>query len=78
MYTTTFDGLHPSPTQVQPRNAVAGFVRSRPLTAFLVWFFTVGQALVFAPIVARSYGVELPPQVFVVASTLIGGLLPAA
>jgi hypothetical protein len=32
---------------------------------------------VFAPIVARSHGVELRPQVFVVAGTLIGRLLPA-
>jgi uncharacterized protein len=47
------------------------------VTAFLVWFFTVGQALVFAPTVARGYGVELPAQVLVVASTLIGLLLPA-
>jgi hypothetical protein len=46
------------------------------LTAFLAWFFTVGQALVFAPVVARHYGVDLPLQVFVV-STLIGLLLPA-
>ena len=78
MYTTTYDRSHPSPTPGRPGgSAVAGFVRRRPLTAFLAWFFTVGQALVFAPIVARGYGVDLPPQVFVVVSTLIGLLLPA-
>jgi membrane protease YdiL (CAAX protease family) len=54
-----------------------GFMRRRPLTAFLAWFFTVGQALVFAPIVARAHGVELHLQLFVIAGTLIGLLLPA-
>ncbi|GAB3309672.1 type II CAAX endopeptidase family protein [Geodermatophilus aquaeductus] len=78
MNTTTYDRSHPSPAPAGlGGNAVARFVRRRPLTAFLVWFFTVGQALVFAPLVARGHGVELPAQVFVVASTLIGLLLPA-
>jgi uncharacterized protein len=77
MNSTKFDRSRPTRTPDQPRNTVAGFVRRRPLTAFLVWFFTVGQALVFTPIVARNYGVQLPPQVFVVASTLVGLLLPA-
>lgn len=78
MYTTSLDRAQRNPTPARlGGNAVARFVRRRPLTAFLAWFFTVGQALVFAPIVARGYGVELPPQVFVVASTLIGLLLPA-
>jgi len=78
MDTTTYDRSHPSPPPGQPGGTgVAGFVRRRPMTAFLAWFFTVGQAMVFAPIVARGYSVELPPQVFVVASTLIGLLLPA-
>jgi uncharacterized protein len=62
---------------VNSGSPVTRFVRRRPLPAFLVWFFTVGQALVFTPIVARSQGIDLPPQVFVVASTLIGLLLPA-
>jgi uncharacterized protein len=78
MYTTTYDRSHPTPTPARPGgSAVAGFVRRRPLTAFLMWFFTVGQALVFTPIVARGHGVDLPAQVFVVASTLVGLLLPA-
>jgi membrane protease YdiL (CAAX protease family) len=77
MHTTTYDRSHPDPTPDRARSTVAGFVRSRPLTAFLIWFFTVGQALVFAPLVARSYGVDLPAQAFVVASTLFGLLLPA-
>ncbi len=54
-----------------------GLLRRHPLTAFLVWFATVGQALAFAPVVARTAGVELPAQLFVVASTLVGLLLPA-
>jgi uncharacterized protein len=78
MNATTHDPSHPNPTPARlGSSAVARFVRRRPLTAFLMWFFTVGQALVFAPIIARGYGVELPAQVFVVASTLVGLLLPA-
>jgi hypothetical protein len=78
MNTTTHEPSHPNPTPGRPgSSAVARFVRRRPLTAFLMWFFTVGQALVFTPIVVRGCGVELPAQVFVVASTLIGLLLPA-
>ena len=56
---------------------LVGFVRRRPLTAWLAWFFTVGQAFAFTPVVARAYGVELPFQVFVIGSTLVGLLLPA-
>jgi len=54
-----------------------GLVRRHPLTTFLVWFFTVGQAFAFAPVVARANGVELLVQPFILASTLIGLLLPA-
>ncbi len=56
---------------------IVGFIRRRPLTAFLLWFFTVGEALAFTPVVARVYDVELDQQVFVLASTLVGLLLPA-
>src|SRR5689334_13400686 len=52
---------------------VVAFVRRRPLTAFLLWFFTVGQALAFVPVV-----VDVPvPQVFIDLSTVVGLLLPA-
>jgi len=48
-----------------------------PLAAFIAWFFTVGQALAFAPIVVgKAYGIALPAEPFVVASTLVGLLLP--
>jgi membrane protease YdiL (CAAX protease family) len=56
---------------------LVGFVRRRPLTAFLLWFFTVGQVFAFIPVVARANGVELISQPFIVTSTLVGLLLPA-
>jgi membrane protease YdiL (CAAX protease family) len=78
MSSTTYEQSHRASTPARSGGSgIARFVRRRPLTAFLIWFFTVGQALVFTPIIARSYGVDLPPQVFVVASTVIGLLLPA-
>jgi membrane protease YdiL (CAAX protease family) len=72
MYTTTYDR---SRAGASPEPGPAGFVSRHPLTVFLAWFFTVGQALVFIPVLAPGTGV--PPQVFVVASTLSGLLLPA-
>ena len=52
---------------------VTSFVRRRPLTAFLLWFFTVGQAFAFVPVL-----VDVPyPQVFIDLSTVVGLLLPA-
>ncbi len=78
MLSTQHDQTGTVPTPPEPDSAgVAGFIRRRPLTAYLVWFSTVGQALVFTPIVARANGVDVNPQVFVVASTLVGLLLPA-
>jgi uncharacterized protein len=56
---------------------LTGFVRRRPITAFLVWFFTVGQAIAFVPVVAEANGIALMAQPFIVASTLVGLLLPA-
>ena len=58
-------------------SGVTGLVRRHPLTAFLLWFFTVGQAIAFVPVVAQPYGTDLDAQLFVVASTLVGLLLPA-
>jgi membrane protease YdiL (CAAX protease family) len=52
-------------------------VRRRPVTAFLVWFFTVGQLLAFLPVLGATNGVELPTEPFTMASTLVGLLLPA-
>jgi len=75
---STTRAVRPDPQSQTPRDrGVVGFVRRRPLTAFLAWFFTVGQALVLTPVIAREHGVELNLQVFVISSTLIGLLLPA-
>ncbi len=71
------------PTTSSPRpsapahGGVVGFIRRRPLTSYLVWFFTVGQAFAFAPLVARANGIEVHAQLFIIASTLFGLLLPA-
>lgn len=59
--------------QPQPQG-LASVIRRHPITAFLVWFFTVGQALAFAPLYLDT---AVPDQVFIIASTLIGLLLPA-
>ena len=57
---------------------VTAFIRRRPLTAFFLWFFTVGQVFAFAPVIAMWNGVELPlAQLFILGSTLVGLLLPA-
>ena len=56
-----------------PAGPVVSFVRRRPLTAFFLWFFTVGQAFAFVPVL-----VDVPaPQVFIDLSTVVGLLLPA-
>ena len=53
---------------------LTSIIRRRPLTAFLLWFFTVGVAVSFIPVVTDGGG--LPPQLYIVASTLVGLLLP--
>ena len=50
---------------------------SHPVAALLLWFFTVGQALAFIPVIAASSGHDLPRGAFTMASTWIGLLLPA-
>lgn len=60
-----------------PGGPLVRFVRRHPLAAFLLWFFTIGQALAFTPVVANASGADLPVQPFVVASTLVGLLLPS-
>ena len=54
--------------------SLAATVRRRPIAAFLIWFFTVGQAFAFAPTLLDT---ALPPQWFIIGSTLFGLLLPA-
>ena len=60
---------------------LARWVRRHPVGAFLAWFFTVGWALSFLPLVARA-ALDLPVPawadlLFIVASTLLWLLLPA-
>jgi membrane protease YdiL (CAAX protease family) len=51
------------------------FIGRHPIAVFLAWFFTVGQALAFTPLViGDAIG---PAQLFICASTLVGLLLPA-
>jgi membrane protease YdiL (CAAX protease family) len=53
------------------------WIAGHPVAALLLWFFTVGQAIAFVPLVASSYGSDLPEQPFTTASTWVGLLLPA-
>jgi len=57
---------------------LARWVREHPLGAFLAWFFTVGWAIGFIPVVAkRALRIDLPSEPFLIASTWLGLLLPA-
>lgn len=56
------------------QQGLAGVIRSHPVLAFLVWFFTVGQAFAFAPLYLDT---SVPDQWFIIGSTLVGLLLPA-
>ena len=53
------------------------WLRAHPVTGLVLWFFTVGQALAFAPVLASSLGHEVPIEPFTMASTWVGLLLPA-
>ena len=56
----------------------AALIRNRPLTAFLTWFFTVGQVIAFTPrISSAAFQRPLAAEPFIIASTLVGLLLPA-
>jgi len=50
------------------------WIKRHPLSAFFAWFFTVGQAFAFAPLVVDT---PIPDQVFIIGSTLVGLFLPA-
>ena len=52
-------------------------IRRHPLAAFLLWAFTVGQAIPWTVAIANLMGRDWPVQPFILASTLIGLLLPA-
>ena len=56
---------------------IVHLVRRYPIWAFLVWFYSVGWAIAFIPYLAkRAYGMDLPMEWFIVASTLLGLFLP--
>lgn len=56
----------------------AALIRRFPLTSFFLWFFVVGQAIVFVPLAAEATsGVQLPSSPFLIAGALLGLLLPA-
>jgi membrane protease YdiL (CAAX protease family) len=57
-------------------SALVRFVRRRPLVSFFIWFFSVGQAFAFYPLVASNSLHGVPPQTFILGSTLFGLLLP--
>jgi membrane protease YdiL (CAAX protease family) len=73
---TTHRDDPPGPDAPRANPGVA-LLRAHPVGAFLTWFFTVGQAFAFTPVIARGAGVDLPAQPFIVGSTLVGLLLPA-
>src|SRR5262245_14016328 len=49
-------------------------IRRHPLSAFIAWFFTVGQAIAFVP---ALFTVDIRTEYFIMAATAIGLLLPA-
>ncbi len=67
---------HPAPPALRDPGFHSWLGR-HPLTAFFAWFFTVGQAFAFAPLLLRGAGVDVPVQPFILGSTLVGLLLPA-
>ena len=43
----------------------------------MLWFFTVGQAIAFVPLIAhRTSGADLPTEPFLLAATFVGLVLP--
>lgn len=66
-----------SPAAGPPERTGRAVLRRHPLLCFLIWFFTVGQAIAFAPLVLESLGVPVPVHPFIIASTLVGLALPA-
>jgi membrane protease YdiL (CAAX protease family) len=58
----------------EQHNPLIAAIRRHPLTAFFVWFFTVGQAFAFAPLIIDT---TIPQQWFINGATVFGLLLPA-
>lgn len=68
--------VHDQTPVESPAGGVVRFIRRHPLASFFAWFFTVGQIFPWAAAVANLNGRDWPMQPFVLASTLIGLLLP--
>jgi membrane protease YdiL (CAAX protease family) len=65
-------------TNIPWRQRIAQFMRRHPMLTFLAVFNTFGQALVFAPVIARSvYGVDLNRELVLIVAGLLFLLLPA-
>ena len=65
-------------TNIPWRQRITHFVRRHPMLTFLAVFNTFGQALVFAPVIARSvYGVELNREIILIVAAVLFLLLPA-
>jgi membrane protease YdiL (CAAX protease family) len=64
----------PTTAPVMPRSTVPAWIARHPVASFLLWLFTVGQAIAFTPLVID---VPVPQQVFVVATSVLGIFLPA-
>jgi membrane protease YdiL (CAAX protease family) len=57
------------------RHHLTTWVRAHPVAALLAWFFPVGWAIAFIPVIAnRPDG--LPQEVFLIGATWLGLLLP--
>jgi membrane protease YdiL (CAAX protease family) len=65
------------PATVPAPGGALRLISGHPVAALLIWFFTVGQAIAFVPVLAARHGVRLPEQAFTTASTWVGLLLPA-
>src|SRR5437763_9985147 len=53
------------------------WIRRHPVAAFLAWFFPVGWAIAFIPLIAKNAtGVEWGIEPFIILSTWFGLLLP--
>jgi membrane protease YdiL (CAAX protease family) len=58
-------------------SGIVATVRRHPVGAFLVWFFTIGQAIAFIPLIAKwTTGTGLPTEPFLLAATAVGLVLP--
>lgn len=55
---------------------LVGTVRRRPLTCFILWFFTVGQAIAFVPVLLTASGRTTQAEPFIIAATWLGLVLP--